>query len=92
MPYTKDGSVETRFVDFDDPKKYESLIFGADVVIRSVGFIPFYLNPSLFILPFNSSLLPANMHHKVAEVCIAAGKSLITASYISHEMEKLNFR
>jgi hypothetical protein len=39
MPYKAGGSVETRFVDFDDPRKCEPLILGADVVIRSVGSI-----------------------------------------------------
>lgn len=32
------------------------------------------------------------MHHNVAEVCIAAGKPLVTASYMSPAMESLNDR
>ncbi|KAF9530085.1 Saccharopine dehydrogenase-domain-containing protein [Crepidotus variabilis] len=36
------------------------------------------------------SLLPAFMHVNVAKVCIDAGKHLVTASYMSPEMEALN--
>ena len=32
------------------------------------------------------------MHHSVAEVCIAAGKHLVTASYMSPLMESLDHR
>ncbi|KAF8966790.1 Saccharopine dehydrogenase-domain-containing protein [Flammula alnicola] len=36
------------------------------------------------------SLLPAIMHHKVAQDCINHGKHLVTASYISRDMSKLH--
>lgn len=36
------------------------------------------------------SLLPAPMHIKVARHCIAHGKHLVTASYISPEMKELS--
>lgn len=88
MPYISDGSVETRVIDFNDPKKYESLVSGADVVIRSISPLVYSLAISHFFL--STSLLPAHMHNKVAEVCITARKALITASYLSPEMEKLN--
>jgi len=39
MPYAAGGSVETICLDFGDQKKYESLVLGADVVIRSISFI-----------------------------------------------------
>ena len=38
MPYTGNGSVETSLVDFDDPRKYEALVLGANVVIRLAHF------------------------------------------------------
>ena len=36
------------------------------------------------------SLLPAPMHAKVAELCIATGTPLATASYVNDEMEALS--
>ncbi len=36
------------------------------------------------------SLLPAFLHVKVAKVCLSVGRHLITASYVSPEMEALN--
>jgi saccharopine dehydrogenase-like NADP-dependent oxidoreductase len=36
------------------------------------------------------SMLPAHMHMPVAEECLAQGKNLITASYVSHAMQDLN--
>jgi len=36
------------------------------------------------------SLLPAAMHVPIAEVCLAAGRHLVTASYISEGMAKLH--
>lgn len=38
------------------------------------------------------SLLPYSLHASVAERCIAAGKNMVTASYISPEMAALNRR
>ena len=38
------------------------------------------------------SLLPASMHVPIAEACIAAGTSLVTASYVSEEMQQLHSR
>lgn len=38
------------------------------------------------------SMLPAHMHIDVAKDCIALGKHMVTASYISQEMESLNQR
>jgi saccharopine dehydrogenase-like NADP-dependent oxidoreductase len=35
------------------------------------------------------SLLPARLHPRVAEVCLACGRSLMTASYESPEMKKM---
>ncbi|HEA29088.1 MAG TPA: saccharopine dehydrogenase, partial [Leeuwenhoekiella sp.] len=36
------------------------------------------------------SMLPARFHIKVAENCLKMGKSLVTASYVSEEMQKLD--
>lgn len=36
------------------------------------------------------SLLPAHLHPKVALLCLAAGKHLLTASYVSEEMSRLH--
>jgi len=36
------------------------------------------------------SMLPALLHPKVASVCLETGKDLITASYVSDEMKKLD--
>ncbi len=36
------------------------------------------------------SMLPARFHLEVAQDCITFGKNMVTASYISHEMEALN--
>lgn len=36
------------------------------------------------------SMLPANIHIKVAEICLAENKHLLTASYVSNEMRALN--
>jgi saccharopine dehydrogenase (NADP+, L-glutamate forming) len=36
------------------------------------------------------SMLPANFHIHIARVCVALGKSLFTASYISPEMQQLD--
>ena len=36
------------------------------------------------------SMLPAHMHIKVAEDCISCEKHLVTASYVSEEIKKLN--
>ncbi len=36
------------------------------------------------------SMLPASLHIKVAKDCLAFGKSLVTASYISKELQALN--
>ena len=36
------------------------------------------------------SMLPARMHHKVAEDCLAFGKHLVTASYVSPELKEMN--
>lgn len=36
------------------------------------------------------SILPANLHHIVAKVCIASGTHMVTASYVSEEMKKLH--
>jgi len=38
------------------------------------------------------SLLPASMHVAIAETCIRTGTSLVTASYISDEMQQLHSR
>ncbi|KAI8139537.1 Saccharopine dehydrogenase-domain-containing protein [Fennellomyces sp. T-0311] len=38
------------------------------------------------------SLVPAFLHAKVAEVCIDQRKHMVTASYVSEEMEQLNER
>lgn len=38
------------------------------------------------------SLLPAEMHVAIARLCISFEKHLITASYISPEMQALNQR
>lgn len=40
----------------------------------------------------DDSLLPAPMHVDVAKLCIAHGKHLVTASYISPEMKELDKR
>jgi saccharopine dehydrogenase-like NADP-dependent oxidoreductase len=37
-----------------------------------------------------ASLLPAHHHHRVAEMCLHYGKDLVTASYVSDEMRKLD--
>ena len=37
-------------------------------------------------------MVPATLHVLVAELCIKNGKNLVTASYISPEMEKLNHK
>jgi saccharopine dehydrogenase (NAD+, L-glutamate forming) len=36
------------------------------------------------------SMLPARFHLEVAKDCVALGKNMVTASYISEEMQKLN--
>lgn len=36
------------------------------------------------------SMLPAHMHIEVAKDCITFGKSMVTASYISKEMQELD--
>ena len=36
------------------------------------------------------SMLPASFHIKVAENCLKLGKNLVTASYVSEEMHKLD--
>ena len=36
------------------------------------------------------SMLPARFHFMVAEDCLAFGKNLVTASYVSEEMESMN--
>lgn len=36
------------------------------------------------------SLLPARMHHLVAESCVEHGKNMVTASYLSPEIKKLD--
>lgn len=38
------------------------------------------------------SMLPARMHVPVAEACLAAGKPMVTASYVSPEMKALDER
>ena len=38
------------------------------------------------------ALLPASMHVAIAETCIRTGTSLVTASYISDEMQQLHSR
>ena len=38
------------------------------------------------------SMLPARFHIEVAKDCITFGKNLVTASYISDEMQALNKR
>lgn len=80
-------SVETACVELAQPSRYEHYIRNADVVIRFVSF------SLLVIVHFPNqkhSLLPAHMHHEVAGVCISARKPLVTASYTSSEMERLD--
>jgi saccharopine dehydrogenase (NADP+, L-glutamate forming) len=36
------------------------------------------------------SLIPAHLHHLVAQICIEKNKHLLTASYVSDEMKKLD--
>lgn len=36
------------------------------------------------------SMLPANLHHYVAEACLKYKKSLLTASYVSEEIQKMH--
>ncbi|MEM5563703.1 saccharopine dehydrogenase family protein [Psychroserpens sp. AS72] len=36
------------------------------------------------------SMLPARFHLEVAKDCVALGKNMVTASYVSEEMQKLN--
>lgn len=38
------------------------------------------------------SLVPAFLHTKVANVCIEQRKDMVTASYVSKEMEELESR
>ena len=80
-------SVETACIELTQPSRYEHYIRNTDVVIRFVSFSLF----AMVLFPNQMhSLLPAHMHHEVAAVCISARKPLVTASYTSSEMERLD--
>jgi saccharopine dehydrogenase-like NADP-dependent oxidoreductase len=92
-------------LDVKDARGLSDLIGGHDVVIRYAPrfFIPILFKSwnalsvcvcvfSLTVLEFLFSLVPAPLHPAVAEICIAKGKNLVTASYVSPEMKLLHQR
>ena len=68
-------NVKTAQLDVKDIATMETLIKNHDIVVRYNCLISF---------------IPAAFHTIVAKVCIAHGKDMLTASYISPEMKKLD--
>lgn len=82
--------VKYRIIDINHRATYDGLVSDSDVVIRcesSLVYLTKYLTKARWSY---SSLLPANMHPIIAQVCIAHGTHLVTASYVSPEMQALN--
>lgn len=48
------------------------------------------LKPIIYIADIVISYVPAFLHLNVAKVCLELGKHLVTASYITKEMEALH--
>lgn len=58
-------------------------------MLRCVVFL-FFLSPTGALTSFLDSLLPAPLHVGVAKLCIKNSTSLVTASYVSSEMNGLH--
>jgi saccharopine dehydrogenase-like NADP-dependent oxidoreductase len=51
---------------------------------------PESLAPLVYVTDIVVSYVPAIFHHHIAKVCIDVGRNLVTASYISPELEKMH--
>lgn len=77
-------NVSAILCNVSDAQQLRDLISKHDLVLR---FIPISL---LVTTLCHRSFLPATMHVEVAKLCIATGRNMVTASYISPEMAKLD--
>lgn len=77
------SNVEATTLDVGDAEALAQAVASSDVVVRSVT----HQQCRAWL---NLSLLPAPMHVQVANHCIAHGKHLVTASYVSPEMKALS--
>lgn len=73
-------------LDVSDQEVLSQVVEASDVVVRRVA-LRFRAGRDTDVL---NSLLPAPMHPQVAKHCIAHGKHLVTASYVSPEMRALD--
>ena len=82
------SNVKYRVIDIKRESTYLHLMHETDIVIRCVLSSRVLKNYT----HWTNSLLPAEMHPAIARLCISFEKHLITASYVSPDMQELNQR